>query len=151
MGYNFVRTKPLKTNTMKTIAKILVAISILMISLQVIAANQIGTVQVHYKVQIHLPKGFPPNSGNIFVAMTDERGILVAPVQAVHPGLSTYDFNESGPARGTRTASLIYSPVGTSNFTIFCAPESQTGLFKNGVTYLFDLYVKLLVPVPGGE
>ena len=136
---------------MKTIAKTLVAISILMISLQVIAANQVGTGKIQYKVQIHLPKDFPVNAGNIFIAMTDERGMLVAPVQEFHPGLFTYNFNEFGPKTGTRTASLIYNPLGTSNLSIYSAPESQTGYFKNGATYLFDLYVKLLTPVVGGE
>ena len=128
---------------MKTIAKTLVAISIMMISLQVIAANQVGTGQVQYKVQIHLPKDFPVDATNIYVAMTDERGMLVAPVQALHPGLSNYTFNEFGPVRGTRTASLIINPLGMSDFTIYCAPESETGIFKNGATYLFDLYVEL--------
>jgi hypothetical protein len=147
IGYNFVRTKPQKTNAMKTIAKILVAISILMISLQVIAANnQVGIGQVHYKVQIHLPKDLPLQTMNIFVAMTDERGILIAPVQAVRPGLSTYDFNEFGPKTGTRTASLIYNPLGTSTFLFYCAPDSKTGIFKNGVTYLFNLYPTINPP-----
>ncbi len=141
---------------MKTIAKTLVAISILMISLQVIAANQVGTGKMQYKVQIHLPKDFPFNATTIYVAMTDERGMLVAPVQALHPGLSTYTFNEFGPVKGTRTASLIIKPFGISDFTIYCAPESETGIFKNGVTYVFDLYVelfyvRLLTPVTGGE
>jgi hypothetical protein len=88
--------------------------------------------------------------------MTDERGMLVAPVQALHPGFSTYTFNEFGPVRGTRTASLIINHLPISDFTIYCAPESETGIFKNGVTYLFDLYVKLfyvklLTPVTGVE
>ena len=126
---------------MKTITKTLVAISILMISLQVTAGNnQIGTGQVHYNVQIHMPKDMPFNAMNIYVAMTDERGILVAPVQAVHPGLSTYTFNEFGPKLGTRTASLIFDPLGTSTLSLYCLPDSQTGFFKNGVTYLFNLY-----------
>jgi hypothetical protein len=146
-GYNFVHTKPQKTNAMKTIAKTLIAISILMISLQVIAANnQVGTGQVHYKVQIHNPKDILFNSGNIYVAITYERGILVAPVQAVRPGLSTYDFNESGPKTGTRTASLIYNPLGTSTLIFSCAPDSKTGIFKNGVTYLFNLYPTINPP-----
>ena len=137
---------------MKTIAKTLVAISILMISLQVIAANnQFSTGQVHYKVQIHLPKDIPFNSMNIYVAMTDERGILVAPVQVVRPGLSTYDFNESGPKFGTRTASLIFDPIGNPTPPYYCTPVSQTGAFKIGVTYLFDLYVKFLTPAESGE
>ena len=102
--------------------------------------NQIGTGQVHYNVQIHMPKDMPFNAMNIYVAMTDERGILVAPVQAVHPGLSTYTFNEFGPKLGTRTASLIFDPLGTSTLSLYCLPDSQTGFFKNGVTYLFNLY-----------
>jgi hypothetical protein len=126
---------------MKTIAKTIVAISILMISLQVIAANNpVSTGQVHYQVQIHNPKDLPFYSGNIYVAMTNERGILVAPVQAVHSGISTYYFNESGPKTGTRTASLIYNPMGTASLPFYCAPDSKTGIFKNGATYLFNLY-----------
>lgn len=57
---------------MKTIAKTLIAISVLMISLQVIAGgNQTTTGKVHYKVQIHLPKDIPFKTKNIFVVMTD--------------------------------------------------------------------------------
>jgi hypothetical protein len=135
---------------MKTIAKTLVVISILMISLQILVANNpVGIGQVHYQVQIHIPKDLPFNSGNMYVAMTNERGMLVAPVQLVHlvhSGLFTYYFNEFGPKTGIRTASLIYNPIGTASFPFFCAPDSKTGTFNNGVTYLFNLYPILNPP-----
>jgi hypothetical protein len=151
MGYNFVLTKPKKTKAMKTIAKTLVVISILMISLQGIAANQVGfsTAQINYQVQINLPKGMPFDDMNIYVAITNERGMLVAPVQKVHPGLTTYYFSESGPKLGTRTASLIYNPLGTENPPFYSTTDSMTGFFKVGVTYTFNLYIKFIVP--GGE
>ena len=78
--------------------------------------------------------------------MTNERGILVAPVQAVRPGLFTYDFNESGPKTGTRTASMIFAPLGTAILPFYCAPDSKTGIFKNGATYPFNLYPTLDPP-----
>jgi len=57
---------------MKTIAKTLAAISILMISLNVIAGtNPLSNGQVHYKVQIHLQKDVPFHTTNVYIVMLD--------------------------------------------------------------------------------
>jgi len=126
---------------MKTIAKTLIAISVLMISLQVIAGNnQTMTGKVHYKVQIHLPKDIPFNTRNIFVVMTDERNNLVAPPQLLRYGKISYDFYESQNVIGTRVAQLIYSD-GTTTRLFHSDPDVQNGKFGIGGTYLFNLYV----------
>jgi len=132
---------------MKTIAKTLIAISVLMISLQVIAGNnQPITGKVHYKVQIHLPKDIPFNTRNIFVVMTDERNNPVAPPQLLRYGKTSYDLYESHNVIGTRVAQLIYSDGNTTRL-FNCTPDVKTGKFGLGGTYLFNLYV--VFPKPG--
>ena len=131
---------------MKTIAKTLIAISVLMISLQVIAGNnQTMTGKVHYKVQIHLPKDIPFNTRNIFVVMTDERNNPVAPPQSLCYGKISYDFYESQTVIGTRVAQLIYSDGNTTKL-FNSTPDVQNGKFGVGSTYLFNLYVVFLNP-----
>ena len=131
---------------MKTIAKTLIAISVLMISLQVIAGNnQPITGKVHYKVQIHLPKDIPFNARNIFVVMTDERNNLVAPPQLLRYGKISYDLYESQNVIGTRVAQLIYSD-GTTTKLFHSDPDVQNGKFGIGGTYLFNLYVVFSKP-----
>ena len=131
---------------MKTIAKTIIAISVLMISLQVIAGNdQTITGKVHYKVQIHMKKDIPFNTRNIFVVMTDERNIPVAPPQLLLYGKIFYNFYESQTVIGTRVASLIYSD-GTTTGLFHSTPDVQNGKFGIGGTYLFNLYVLFSKP-----
>jgi hypothetical protein len=130
---------------MKTIAKTLIAISILMISLQAIAAGNLTTAaKIHYKVQIHLPKiaNFDPK--NVYVVITDGKG-LVAPPQAFRADKLTYDFSEAREFSGTRTAQLVYSDGHTTGL-FNCPPVSISGRFFLGQTYEFNLY--LLIPTP---
>ena len=131
---------------MKTIAKTLIAAIALLFAMQIAAApinggKIVSVNEVQYAVRIHASQIHSGNiSPNFFVMITDGRGKLVAPVQAVRPGLSTYYFSEIGPVSGTRTATMIYDPMGPGVLQFYCAPDSKTGLFKNGVTYSFDLY-----------
>ena len=130
---------------MKTIAKTLVAVCILMLSLQVNAANSNGNPsaqnQIAYSVKINAPQwhigGF---NLVLYVAVTDEHGKPIAPAQRAVPGKSTYMFYENGPYKGTRVAVLVNDPIVPTNIHFFCAPDVMTGGFQNGVTYDFNLY-----------
>jgi hypothetical protein len=148
IGYNFARTKPLKTKAMKTIAKTLVAIIIMMISLQVIAGgngNSTTTGKVHYKVQIHLQKDVPFKTKNVFVVMSDENNKLVAAPQLLIYGKTSYEFYESQTVIGTRVASLIYTD-GNITGLFHSTRDVQNGKFGVGGTYLFNLYVLITDP-----
>ena len=130
---------------MKTIAKILIAATVLLFSFETYATTATNTAsttpQINYVVKINSSQIYSGASTlALFVVMTDEHGRIVAPVQAVRPGLSIYTFNETGPVKGTRTASLIYDPISPSSLPFYCAPDSKTGTFSNGGTYLFNLY-----------
>jgi hypothetical protein len=35
---------------------------------------------------------------------------------------------------------MIYDSMGPSTIPFYCAPDSKTGKFLNGATYLFNLY-----------
>jgi hypothetical protein len=130
---------------MKTIAKIFVAISILMISLQATAAGNLTTAAtVHYKVQIHLPKVANFDPQNVYVVITDGKG-LVAPPQAFRANKLSYDFYEAKAFTGTRIAQLVYSDGHTTGL-FNCPPVSISGRFFPGETYEFNLY--LVIPKP---
>jgi hypothetical protein len=71
------------------------------------------------------------------VMMTDETGREVAPSQAYRPGISDYTFTEGGTVRGTRVARMVRMPVGPKSYGI--RPNSRTGVFYGGTSYLFML------------
>jgi len=131
---------------MKTIAKILIAAISLLFSLEVNAASDrvysvATTSEIHYLVKINSSQIHSGASTlALFVMITDEQGRVVAPVQVVRPGLSTYSFSEAGPVVGTRIASMIFNPIGPSYQPFYCAPDAKTGKFVNGGSYLFNLY-----------
>jgi hypothetical protein len=129
---------------MKTIAKTLVAVGILMLSLQMIAANggnPTAQTSITYVVKINIPH--PHIGGNynlvLYVAMTDANGKPIAPAQRFIPGVFTYVFYEKGPYVGTRVAHLVNDPIVPTNIPFYCAPDSQTGKFLPGNSYLFNL------------
>jgi hypothetical protein len=144
-GYNFVRTKPQKTNAMKTIAKTLAVIFILMLSMEVNVAsakeNSFNTRQeIHYVVNVNTSLVQTGGTNlDLFVVMTDENGRLVDFAKAVRPGLSTYTFSERGDVKGTRIAVLYYSPKTPYGLPLYCLPDSKTGIFSNGGTYIYQL------------
>lgn len=129
---------------MKTIAKILIALSILIISLHsiAVASGGPGPNQITYKVQI---LGQPPHIPNLnltlLIGITDENNRLVAPYQQFKKGTYAYYFYENGPVKGTRVAHMINVNRGpTQLYYFYCAPNSQSGSFAPGQTYIFDLY-----------
>ena len=128
---------------MKTIAKTLIAVGILMFSLHVNAAisGGPGSQQIGYKVQI---LGQNPHINNfnliLYVAMTDENGRPVDQVQRFKTGTYTYFFSETGPVQGTRVARLVNDPIVPTTLNFYCAPDAQTGKFLPGDIYVFDLY-----------
>jgi hypothetical protein len=125
---------------MKTIAKTLVAISILLLSFQAYSAGNLNTVQsVHYKVNIHLAKipHFDPK--NVYVVMSDGKA-PIAPPQLFRANTLTYEFSEKGTVTGTRVAQLIYND-GTSIGMFGSSVDVKTGRFIAGNTYEFDIYI----------
>ncbi|MCX6245043.1 MAG: hypothetical protein NTU98_10100 [Bacteroidetes bacterium] len=133
---------------MKTIAKILIAISVMMISLTAHAKggeNSVSALAITYKVIVHMPDATPSVLRGVFVVITDETGRLVAPAQLLLPGKTEYQFAENGPVKGIRIAKLSnglrpHADAWVSN------EDARAGLFQNGSTYLFNLYISLPVP-----
>ncbi len=130
---------------MKTMTKILTATAVLLLATQVNAfsinrENLSTGNHIRYAVNINTDQ-INPFAGklSLFVMVTDEHGKQVAPVQAFRPGISVYYFNEPGPVIGTRVASMICNPIGPASLPFYCAPDSRTGKFVNGGTYIFNL------------
>ena len=127
---------------MKTIAKTLVAISILMISLQVIAGNPTAFSTVHYKVLTHL-QTVPQIPGmNIYVVITDGNNKMVTSPQLLRTGKNSYDFYESEGTFGTRVAQLIL-PEGYPTEILQYVPDARSGKFIPGHEYQFNLFIKI--------
>ena len=135
---------------MKTIAKILIAISVMMISFSSFAKkggdnNSVSALAITYKVIVHMPDATPSVLRGVFVVITDETGRLVAPAQLLLPGKTEYQFAENGPVKGIRIAKLSnglrpHADAWISNEDI------KAGLFRNGASYLFNIYISLPVP-----
>jgi hypothetical protein len=126
---------------MKTIAKTLVTLSILVMSIQAYSAGNINSVQsVHYKVNIHLAKipNFDPK--NLYVVISDGKGLVAEP-QHFRVDNLTYEFSEKGTVTGTRIAMLVYMNGGKPG--LFNATDDvKTGRFLAGNTYDFNLYIQ---------
>jgi hypothetical protein len=155
IGYNFVRTKPQKPNAMKTIAKVLFAISILILSFEANAGKEVkgfvtSTKQIIYHVSAHMDALTPATIRNIFIIITDENGRPVAPAKLLVSGRSEYRFYEAGPVKGVRIAKLIRAN-GMEVQPILSGEDSKTGKFENGTDYFFNLYIAIPSPVKGGK
>ncbi|MCX6243329.1 MAG: hypothetical protein NTU98_01375 [Bacteroidetes bacterium] len=123
---------------MKTIAAI-IAFGTLMISISLFAGNSnLVSGTVNYKVQVHLPKDIPFYTRNVFVVLVDENNNRVAPEQLLRFGVYTYNFAEKTSIEGTRIAKLVYTD-GNTTVLFHALPDSQTGKFTVGNTYLFNL------------
>ena len=132
---------------MKTIAKSLIVLSVLMISLQALAAKDqvskmISSNTITYKVLVHMPDGTPSVLRNVYVVVTDEIGRLIAPAQLLIPGKTVYNFSEPGPVKGSRVA-RISNGLRPHNEIFVSNEDSKTGIFMGGSTYLFNLYIAL--------
>jgi hypothetical protein len=140
---------------MKTIAKMLIVISVLMISFQAFAGKDqvsrlISSNKITYKVIVHMHDGIPSAVRDLYVLITDENGRPIAPAQSFRPGKTEYTFSEVGPVKGTRVAKL--SNGGRPHVDqFFCKDDSKTGIFNSGSTYLFNLYITLPYPSKEGN
>jgi hypothetical protein len=130
---------------MKTISKILIAVSMLTLSLQVTAKPRTTLIKsnaITYKVVVHMENHVQNYVRYFNIIISDENGRIVAPPQMLTPGVSVYTFKEAGPAKGTRTASLSNGTRPISGFFL-CNPDSHTGVFFGGNTYTFNLNILL--------
>jgi hypothetical protein len=141
---------------MKTIAKSLIAISILMISFQANAGKETNVITntanaINYKVVVHMDRLTPSALRDVFVTMTDESGRLIAPPQLIVPGKTVYNFYEAGPVRATRIAKIsnVRRPLYMN--MIQGLEELKTRVFENGTTYLFNLYLEIPDAGNGGR
>ncbi|MCX6243328.1 MAG: hypothetical protein NTU98_01370 [Bacteroidetes bacterium] len=133
---------------MKTIAKILIALSALTISFTAHAKggeNSVSALAITYKVIVHMPAATPSVLRGVFVVITDETGRLVAPAQLLISGKTEYKFAESGPVKGIRVAKLSNGLRPHADSWI-SNEDMKAGLFQNGASYLFNLYISLPVP-----
>ena len=129
---------------MKTIAKTLIAASILMLSMTLFVTNNsaapLNGGKIVYVVTIHAPFIDHKMGGALpfNVTLTGDDGSLIGSQRVLY-GVATYVFYEAGPVRGIRTATLeATSPSGGVPF--YCAPDSKKGTFMPGDTYNFDLW-----------
>ncbi|MCX6245041.1 MAG: hypothetical protein NTU98_10090 [Bacteroidetes bacterium] len=122
---------------MKTIAKIIALISIMM--LPIIANARIPAV-VTYKVTVHMPESFKFIPNTIVVAITDANNNPVDHPQLLNQDGSIYVFTEPTSAKGIRIAQLLsignYAPLKS-----VAAPVVQKGIFFAGNTYYFDIWI----------
>ena len=135
---------------MKTIAKILILVSILTLSFEVNAKSRTtlnSSNTITYQVMVHVDKHAFSYVRNFFVVLSDENGRAVAPPQQLKPDVSEYNFKETGPVKGTRIARLAFGDRPHSDLFL-CKHEGRTGMFFGGETYTFDLYVVLHIALP---
>jgi hypothetical protein len=81
-----------------------------------------------------------------YIVVTDERGRAIAPPQQFRPGVWTYTVKELGTVTGTRIAKMVRNTQVICPDALNFAPDSRSGIFKGGATYLFNL-----VPVDGSS
>jgi hypothetical protein len=131
---------------MKTLAKTLIAVILLMVSFQVFSANDKGAIagsrMIIYQINIHIttdPSFF--YGAHFFVVITDENGRLVAPPQLSNINKLIYTFSEAGPVKGTRVARLVLDPnTDILSDRIIVSPDAKTGVFVPGSVYIFNLW-----------
>jgi hypothetical protein len=99
-----------------------------------------AVVRYHVNIQFSTDK---PLCNLWMVRIIDENGRQVAPPKAYTVGVTSYDFVERGPGKGTRIAVLVKYEYGDHlqcATELFTAPAVLTGTFSNGQTYRFDLF-----------
>jgi hypothetical protein len=132
---------------MKTMVKTLLFAGILSLTLQMVAGP--GSISPSVNAGITYVVNIVPQQriGNVnlalYVAITDENGRPVAPVQKASIGRASYLFYEKGPVTGTRIAYMVNKPVVPTNYSFLCAPDPVSGKFIPGETYYFILYPKV--------
>jgi hypothetical protein len=139
---------------MKTIAKIFIAISVMMISFSASTVkggegNTASALAISYKVIVHMPDGTPGVLRGVYVVITDGTGRLVAPAQVLIPGKTEYLFAENGPVKGIRIARLS-NGLRPHTDSWVANEDVKAGYFQNGASYLFNLYISFPVPDKAG-
>jgi hypothetical protein len=128
---------------MKTIAKTLIAASIIMLCFSGYSANNpipSTTKKITYVVNIIPSQHRIDAPLELFVGIAGDNGKTVGGVQKVQKGTFTYEFFENGPVKGTREAFLINRSTLPSDYIFYCAPAILEGKFDSGETYVFNLY-----------
>ena len=82
------------------------------------------------------PEGF---SCTYYVVIVDERGHRVAPAELFRYGVWSYTFKEYGKVSGSRTALMVKDPMMLCPKTYIFAPQTITGPFGIGKTFIFNL------------
>ena len=118
-------------------------------SLKIAPVNAARTIT--YLVNIHILSSLSLCNAYL-VEMTDGNGNLVAEPKTYIQGINVYEFHEAGPVQGMRVAKMV--PVVNEGLPICSVilttrpdvliPERG---FRNGMTYIFDLYPNNLKPM----
>lgn len=96
---------------------------------------------ITYVVSVYAPAGIQ-FCGEYYVTIRNEFGFPVGAQIQYQPGISDYVFREMGPVSGIRTAVLTrnLSPASTCLHSLYTVPVSVKTNFRNGTTYLFNLF-----------
>ncbi len=101
---------------------------------------------IRYSVTIHVTPGVIIPKMHFYVVLTDQNNRRVADAQQVEFGKWTYQFTEMGPVSGIRVAHLIETTADDAFMPYSCSPDIKSGTFRNGVTYMFNLYPTREIP-----
>jgi hypothetical protein len=104
--------------------------------------NQPGpSADITYVVSVYAPAGMQ-SCGTYYVTVRDEFGFPIGAQIQYQAGITDYVFREQGPVQGTRTAVLTenLSAVSACNQVLYTQPASMKSNFRNGSSYLFELY-----------
>ncbi len=136
--------------------KFLAIISFALIALGAIATNpskgnstkagQITGGNIKYTVTIHVNPELIIPKLHFYLVITDENNRRIADAQQVEFGKWTYQFSETGPVSGTRIARLIQTTADDAYMPYSCGPDVKWGTFRNGITYMFNLYPTREIP-----
>jgi hypothetical protein len=115
----------------------------------VVSPNPLAQVkgEINYVVNITHGDHLSGFNCQYYIVVTDERGRAVAPPQQFRLGTWSYNIKEkTATMTGTRIAKIVLNTQMICPDALNFAPDSKTGTFKDGATYLFNL-----VPLEGSE
>lgn len=103
--------------------------------------NPVPPTDITYVVSVYTPAGMQ-YCGTYYVTIRDEYGFPIGAQIQYQAGVTNYIFHENGPVMGIRTAVLTnnLSPGSVCNQVLNTQPVSMQHFFRNGLTYMFDLY-----------
>jgi hypothetical protein len=100
---------------------------------------------IQYQVNVHPDMSITNNLCPLIVELTDGSGMIIGQPRLYIRGENTYYFLEQGPVSGTRVAKLT-NMLGEQPADVcidISLSDSKTGVFNNGETYKFNLFVPL--------